>query len=189
MKEVSLRVNKAIRAKEVRVIDSDGKQLGILPINEALSIAEQKGLDLVEINANIDPPVCKIIDYGKYKYELTKKKKEAKKKQVTFDVKNLELRPFIGIGDLQHKIKNAKEWLIDGDKVKISIFFRGRELSNKEIGFELMKNVINQLSEVGFIEKEPFFQGKRLECLIGPSKKGGNKDAQVKSVENSKEEI
>jgi translation initiation factor IF-3 len=189
IKEVSLRVNKAIKAKEVRVIDSDGKQLGVFQINEALSLAEEKGLDLVEINANIDPPVCKIIDYGKFKYELTKKKKEAKKKQVTFDVKNLELRPFIGKGDLQHKIKNAKEWLIDGDKVKISIFFRGRELSNKERGFELVRNIINQLTEVGVIEKEPFFQGKRIECLISPLKKGGSSNAQVKNLENSKEEV
>ncbi|MGC9089489.1 MAG: translation initiation factor IF-3 [Caldisericia bacterium] len=189
MKEVSLRINKAIKAKEVRVIDSEGKQLGIFPIEEALSLAEEKGLDLVEINPGIIPPVCKIIDYGKFKYELTKKKKEAKKKQVTFDVKNLELRPFIGKGDLEYKIKNAKEWLLDGDKVKISIFFRGRELSNKERGFELIKKVLNELSEVGVIEKEPFFQGKRIECLIGPLKKGGSKDAQVKNLENSKEEV
>ncbi|HOC52670.1 MAG TPA: translation initiation factor IF-3 [Caldisericia bacterium] len=185
----SLRVNKAIKAKEVRVIDNDGKQLGVFPIDQALSLAEENNLDLVEINANINPPVCKIVDYGKYKYELTKKKKEAKKKQVTFDVKNLELRPFIGKGDLEYKVKNAKEWLLDGDKVKISIFFRGRELANKERGFELLKNVIDQLKDVAVVEKEPFFQGKRIECLIGPIKKGGNKDAQVKNLENSKEEI
>jgi len=104
----SLRVNKAIKAKEVRVIDNDGKQLGVFPIDQALSLAEENNLDLVEINANINPPVCKIVDYGKYKYELTKKKKEAKKKQVTFDVKNLELRPFIGKGDLEYKVKKCK---------------------------------------------------------------------------------
>ncbi|HOK17870.1 MAG TPA: translation initiation factor IF-3 [Caldisericia bacterium] len=189
MKEDTLRVNKAIKAKEVRVIDNDGKQLGVFPIEQALSLAEEKNLDLVEINANINPPVCKIVDYGKFKYELTKKKKEAKKKQVTFDVKNLELRPFIGKGDLQYKVKNAKEWLINGDKVRISIYFRGRELVNKEKGFELLRSVINQLKDVGVVEREPFFQGKRIECLIGPIKKGGNKDAQIKNLENSKEEV
>lgn len=144
---------------------------------------------MVEVNGSVDPPVCKIIDYGKYKYELTKKKKESKKKQVTFDVKNLELRPFIGKGDLEYKLKNAKEWLLDGDKVRVSIFFRGRELSKKDIGFELMNEVIEKLSSYGTLEKEPLFQGKRIECLIGPLKKGGNKDAKTKTIENSKEEI
>ncbi|MDI6861087.1 MAG: translation initiation factor IF-3 [Caldisericia bacterium] len=189
MKEFSLRVNRAIKAKEVRLIDSDGKQLGIYPIQEALQIAEDKGLDLVEINPDANPPVCKILDYGKFKYEMTKKKKEAKKKQVTFDVKNLELRPFIGKGDLEYKIKNAKDWLIDGDKVKVSVIFRGRELSYKDKGFEIINEVIKELSPVGMVEKEPFFQGKKIECLIGPIKKGGLKDAQDKVTENSKEEV
>ncbi len=189
IKEFSLRVNRAIRAKEVRLIDSDGKQLGIYPLQEALSIAEDKGLDLVEINPDANPPVCKILDYGKFKYEMTKKKKEAKKKQVTFDVKNLEIRPFIGKGDLEYKIKNAKEWLLDGDKVKVSIIFRGRELSYKDKGFEIINEVIKELSPVGMVEKEPFFQGKKIECLIGPTKKGGIKDVQVKDTENSKEEV
>lgn len=137
-----------------------GKQLGVFPIEHFL--LQKKNLDLVEINANINPPVCKIVDYGKFKYELTKKKKKQKETGY-FWCKNLELRPFIGKGDLQYKVKNAKEWLINGDKVRISIYFRGRELVNKEKGFELLRSVINQLNDVGIVERSsPFSVAKGL---------------------------
>ncbi|RLD13407.1 MAG: translation initiation factor IF-3 [Caldiserica bacterium] len=186
-----MRVNERIRARTVRVIDSDGKQLGILPIAEALKIAEDRELDLVEVAPNASPPVCKIMDFGKYKYELKKRQKEAKKKQVSFDVKTMELRPFIGEADLGFKLKKAKKWLEDGDKVKILMIFRGRELVHKNKGFDVVNRVIDELSELGIVERKPVFQGRKIEALMSPNRKkeGGKKNGEVKTAKNSKEKV
>lgn len=131
------------------------------------------------------------MDYGKYKYELKKKQKEAKKKQVSFDVKTMELRPFIGEADLGFKLKKAKKWLEDGDKVKILMIFRGRELVYKDKGFNVVNRVIDELLELGAVEKKPQFQGRKIEAIMSPNrrKEGGKKDGKTETAKNSKEKV
>jgi len=167
------RINRQIRAKEVRLIDENGKQIGIVPLEEALRIAEERGLDLVEIAPQANPPVCKILDYGKFIYEQKKKEKLAKKKQreSAIEVKEIQLSPRIDEHDLQVKIKHMREFLEDGDKVKIRIRFRGRESSHPELGEKLVKRILEELSEVGQLESEPKKEGTFLMFSLLPKKK------------------
>lgn len=148
------RVNRQIRVKEVRLIDENGKQIGIVPIQEALRIASEKGLDLVEIAPQANPPVCKILDYGKFLYELKKKEKEARKKQRehAIEVKDMMLSLRIDEHDLKVKLKHMREFLMDGDKVRIRIRFRGREHLHPELGDKLANRIIEELSDVGQLE-------------------------------------
>ncbi len=161
-------INEEIRAKEVRVIDTDGTMLGIMPTDKAMELAGEKKLDLVNISPNANPPVCKILDYGKYRYELQKREKEAKKKQKVAQVKEIRLSTFIEDHDIQVKANTASKFLKDGDKVKVSLRFRGRERDYAARGMEVMKSFAEVVSEVGVIEKKPLFEGRSLTMVLGP---------------------
>lgn len=163
-----MRINEEIRAREVRVIAPGGEQLGIMPGRDALRIAAEQHLDLVEIAPNAKPPVCRIMDYGKYRYEQQKKDKENRKKQKTFDVKEVKLRPGIEDHDFNVKFKNAVRFLEDGDKVKVTIMFRGRELSHPELGEVLLKKMAQQLEGLAVVERVPKLEGKNMIMIVAP---------------------
>ncbi|MCR4440723.1 MAG: translation initiation factor IF-3 [Peptococcaceae bacterium] len=163
-----LRVNEEIRAKEVRLVSETGEQLGIMSPKEALKIALSKGLDMVEVAPNAKPPVCKIMDLGKYKYEQSKREREARKKQRIINVKEVKLRPNIEEHDFQVKARNAIRFLQDGDKVKVTIMFRGRELSHPELGRELLSRVAAIVKEMAIIEKDPKLEGKNMTMVLSP---------------------
>ncbi len=167
------RINEEIRAKEVRVVNPEGKQLGIMPLTEALKMADDYGLDLVEVAPMANPPVCKIMDYGKFKYEMKKKLKEAKKRQHRVLVKEMKFRPKTDEHDLQFKIKHIRKFLSDGDKVKVTIFFRGRELAHKEMANRVIDRVIEEVRDLARVEKEPSFEGRTITFVLSPTKKGG----------------
>ncbi len=153
------------------MIDVDGKQLGVMHIRRAVKIAQEKGLDLVEVAPNADPPVCRILDYGRFRYEQEKLAKEAKKKQKVGDIKTLRLRPNIAEGDIKTKIRNAQEFLEDGDKVKFVVIFRSREFSRPQLGEQLLKKIASALEEVGTVEKPPAMDGRQMVMVIAPRKK------------------
>ena len=162
------RTNEKIRAHEVQVINNYGENLGTLPTKEAIEIAKREGLDLIEISPNANPPVCKIIDIGKYKYDLQKKANKAKKKQKIINLKEIKLRPVTEIHDYNFKIKNAQRFLEKGDKVKFTIQFRGREIQHTDLGHNLMKRIINDTLSLGKIEINPKFEGKQMIMIIHP---------------------
>tara|TARA_B100000686_G_scaffold292905_1_gene321918 strand:+ start:456 stop:998 length:543 start_codon:yes stop_codon:yes gene_type:complete len=162
------RANDRIRAPEVQVIGSDGKNLGILNTKEAINIARQEELDLIEISPNANPPVCKIIDIGKYKYDLQKKANKAKKKQKVINLKEIKLRPVTEIHDYNFKIKNAQRFLTKGDKVKFTVRFKGREMQHTSLGYDLMNRIISDTSKLGKIEIHPKFEGKQIIMIIQP---------------------
>ena len=161
-------INEEIRDKEVRVIDTDGTMLGVMPTEKALELATEKKLDLVNISPNAKPPVCKILDYGKYRYELQKKEQEPRKKQKTTQVKEIRLSTFIEEHDVQVKANTASKFLKDGDKVKVSLRFRGRERDYKDKGMAVMQSFAEIVSEVGVVEKKPVFEGRSLTMVLGP---------------------
>lgn len=163
-----MRINEEIRAREVRVIGSDGEQLGIMSGREAQQLAYEKHLDLVEIAPTAKPPVCRIMDYGKYRYEQQKREKESRKKQKTFDIKEVKLRPGIEEHDFNVKFKNAVRFLEDGDKVKVTIMFRGRELSHPELGEVLLNKMAAQLKEMAVVERQPKLEGKNTIMIVAP---------------------
>ena len=160
--------NNRINSPEVQVIASSGENLGILNTNEAISMAKEEGLDLIEIAPNARPPVCKIIDIGKYKYDAQKKANQAKKKQKKIEVKEIKLRPVTETHDYQFKIKNAQKFISKGDKVKFTIRFKGRELQHSHLGGELMDKIKVDMQEVGKVELEPKFDGKQMIMVIQP---------------------
>ena len=161
-------INEQIRDKEVRLISADGEQLGIMSSRDAMKLAQEAELDLVKIAPTAKPPVCKIIDYGKYRYELARKEKEARKKQKTVDVKELRLSPSIDTHDVQVKVKKANEFLKDGDKVKISIRFRGREIGHSKVGMQIMEDFAKATEEFGTVDKQPKMEGKSLVMFLAP---------------------
>lgn len=161
-------INEEIRDKELRVIDSDGTQLGIMGLEEALNLAYEKKLDLVNIAPTAKPPVCKILDYGKYRYELQKKEKEAKKKQKITQVKEIRLSTFIEEHDLVVKANNAAKFLKEGDKVKVSLRFKGREKDYVSKGQAVMAKFAEVITEVGVVEKKPEFEGRSLIMILAP---------------------
>ena len=162
------RTNDRIRSLDVQVINSTGHNLGVLPIKKAIESAKAEGLDLIEISPNANPPVCKIMDIGKYKYDLQKKANKAKKNQRISNLKELKLRPGTEVHDYNFKIKNAKKFLTKGDKVKFTIRFKGRELQHKHLGNELMEKIKTDMSSVGKIELQPKFDGKQMIMVIQP---------------------
>ena len=162
------RANERIRALEVQVISSDGKNLGTLKTQEAINIAKQEGLDLIEISPNANPPVCKIIDIGKYKYDLQKKANKAKKKQKIISLKEIKLRPVTEIHDYNFKIKNAQRFLEKGDKVKFTVRFKGREMQHTHLGDKLMERIISDTSTYGKVEIWPKFEGKQIIMIVQP---------------------
>jgi translation initiation factor IF-3 len=155
----------------VRVIDDEGGQLGIMDIGAALIAAEERGLDLVEVSPNATPPVCRIMDYGKYKYQQSKRAAEAKKKQARVEVKEVKLRPKTDEHDYQFKVKNAKRFLGEGNKVKVTIMFRGREVTHPEFGRRILERVASDLIELGQVESQPNMSGRFMSMVIGPVKK------------------
>ena len=169
-KDKGPRSNNRIFSPEVQVISSNGENLGILNTNEAISIAKEEGLDLIEISPNANPPVCKIMDMGKFKYDAQKKANKAKKKQKKVDLKEIKLRPVTEVHDYTFKIKNAQKFLTKGDKVKFTIRFKGRELQHKHLGNELMEKIKTDMSSVGKIELQPKFDGKQMIMVIQPLK-------------------
>ena len=163
-----MRINEEIRAREVRVVADEGEQLGIMSGRDALNLALERHMDLVEIAPNAKPPVCRIMDYGKYRYEQQKRDKEARKKQKSFDIKEVKLRPGIEDHDFDVKFKNAVRFLEDGDKVKITIMFRGRELSHPELGEVLLIKMAKQLEDHANIERAAKLEGKNMIMIVSP---------------------
>jgi translation initiation factor IF-3 len=161
-------INQFIRAKEVRVIDPEGKQVGVVSITEALKSAAEFGLDLVEISPNANPPVCKIMDYGRYKYEQTKKKQEAKKKQTTFQLKEIKVRPNTDDHDLQVKIGYIKKFIDKKDKVKVTVMFRGREITLSQLGRDMLAKIAEETADVAVVEQYPKFEGRTLMMVLSP---------------------
>ncbi|MGD8243141.1 MAG: translation initiation factor IF-3 [Desulfobacterales bacterium] len=161
-------INRKIRAREVRVIDPDGEQIGVVPIETALATAADLGLDLVEVSPNANPPVCKIMDYGRYKYEQTKKKQEAKKKQTTFQVKEIKVRPKTGDHDLQVKMGHIRKFLGKKDKVKVTVLFRGREITLSDRGRELLQRIAAEFEDIAVVEQLPKFEGRTMMMVLSP---------------------
>jgi len=170
MPQDGVRRNEMIRARELRVIGADGEQLGILPRNEALALAKEVGLDLVEVAATSEPPVCRIMDYGKFKYEQQKKKQEAKKRQTVVQIKEIKVRPKTDDHDYETKLRHIRRFLEDGDRCKITVFFRGREIVHKDRGLAILDRVVQDLAEVAKVEQEPRAEGRTLQMLLVPKK-------------------
>ncbi|HEX5828900.1 MAG TPA: translation initiation factor IF-3 [Candidatus Limnocylindrales bacterium] len=157
-----LRINQMIRVPQVRVLDEDGSQMGVMPTHQALAMAQERGLDLVEVAPTAAPPVVRFLDYGQYKYELTKREKEAKRKQRAVEFKEVRLTPKIGIGDFETKVHRAIEFLEDGDRIKVTVRFRGRELTHPEIGRNLLAKFGEAVKDHGVIDRSPALEGKSM---------------------------
>ncbi|AKX45762.1 translation initiation factor IF-3 [Thiopseudomonas alkaliphila] len=164
-------INENITAREVRLIGADGEQVGIVSIDEALQLAEEARLDLVEISADANPPVCRVMDYGKHLFEKKKQQAQARKNQKQVQVKEIKFRPGTDSGDYQVKLRNLIRFLEDGDKAKVSLRFRGREMAHQELGMELLKQVENDLADYGTVEQFPKMEGRQLIMVIAPKKK------------------
>ena len=163
-------MNERITADRVRLIDENGEMLGVFPTHTAIEKAEEAGLDLVEVSPNADPPVCKILDYGKYKYELQKKAAEARKKQKVIEVKEVKIRPGIEEHDYQVKMRNARRFLENGDKVKVTMRFRGREMAHQEIGLDLLKRMQDELADVSKVDLQPKLEGRQMIMVLSSEK-------------------
>ena len=163
-------INEEIRDKEVRLISNDGEQLGIVAIQKAQEIAVEKGMDLVKIAPQAKPPVCKIMDYGKFRFEQAKREKGARKNQRVVEIKEIRLTPNIDIGDLNTKVKNACRFLKDGDKVKVSVRFRGREVTHSSLGQDLLHRFAELCSECSTVEKQPKLEGRQMLMFLAPAK-------------------
>ncbi|MFC2968301.1 translation initiation factor IF-3 [Acidimangrovimonas pyrenivorans] len=162
------RVNGRIRAPEIRLIGAEGENLGVMPPARALGLAEDAGLDLVEISPNATPPVCKIMDFGKFKYEQQKREAEARKKQKTIEVKEVKFRPGTDVHDYDVKMRNVVRFLEAGDKVKVTLRFRGREMAHQQLGMDLLKRVAEDVAELGKVENMPKLEGRQMVMMIGP---------------------
>ena len=170
MPDDGVRRNELIHAREVRVIGAEGEQLGILQRNEAIAMAREIGCDLVEVSSNATPPVCRIMDYGKFKYEQQKKKQDAKKRQAVVQVKEIKVRPKTDEHDYETKLKHIRSFLEDGDGCKVTVFFRGREIVHKDRGIEILERIVKDLEDVGKVEQEPRAEGRTLQMLVVPKK-------------------
>ncbi len=184
-KEVS--VNEEIRAAEIRVVDADGSQLGIMKVNDARKLAYEKGLDLVEIAPGAEPPVCRIMDFGKYRFEKEKKKKEAKKKQQKIDIKEIQLSCRIDTHDFETKLNHARKFLSAGNKVKVSVKFRGREMSHTALGLEIINKLGEQCLDIGVIEKPAALDGRQMLMFLAPKAAPAAKSKKTKNQEESEE--
>jgi len=168
-------LNEEIRVREVRVIDETGKQLGIYPTREALRLAHERGLDLVEVAPNANPPVCRFLDYGKFMYERAKREREARRAQKQVDVKEIRIRPKIADHDVMVKTNQARDFLAEGAKVRVRVRFRGREITHQEIARELLDRIAEQMSDVAVVEQRPAMEGNTMLMILAP---GGNKTLQ-----------
>lgn len=171
------RMNRRIRVPEVRLIDEHGEQAGVMPTQQALRMAEEAGLDLVEIQPRAKPPVCKIIDYGKFKYEQSRKQAESKKKQQHSEIKEVKLRPRTGDHDFQVKLKNLRRFLEKGDKGKVTVVFRGREIVHPEVGKEMLQKIIELLGQDAIVEQYPRLEGRQMVMILAPNKNVAKKDS------------
>jgi translation initiation factor IF-3 len=165
------RVNDEIQAPEVRLIDAEGQQVGVVDLRSAMERAEQEGLDLVEIVPNAEPPVCRLMDFGRFLFDQKKKKSEARKKQKQVQVKEVKFRPGTDIGDYQVKIRNLTRFLNEGDKAKVTMRFRGREHAHRELGLDLLRRVESDLAEISTVEQQPQMEGRQMVMVLGPRKK------------------
>ncbi len=170
-------LNDEIHDAEVRLISADGQQLGIMSSQDALAIAEKDGLDLVKISPNAEPPVCKLMDYGKFRFEQTKREKEAKKNQHVMEVKEIRMSPGIDIGDFNTKLRNAQKFLSEGNRVKVTVRFRGREMAHIDIGKDLLTNFSEECAELAVMDKSPKLEGRHMSMFLAPkvSKESKNK--------------
>lgn len=167
-----LRINEQIRVREVRLIDEEGGQNGIIPTRDALEIAKDRDLDLVEVSPNANPPVCKILDYGKYRFEQEKRLRDSRKNQKVLKIKEIRMQPKIGSGDLDTKAKHVQEFLNEGDKVKVTIRFRGRELAHTELGYDVLNEVLKRLQEGSYaIEKPAAMEGRFMSMTLNSKAK------------------
>jgi translation initiation factor IF-3 len=171
------RINERIRIPQVRVVGEDGEQLGVMDTRDAIRRARESGMDLVEVAPNADPPVCRIIDYGKYQYEAKKKANEAKKKQAVIIVKEVKFRPGTDEHDYSYRMKRAREWLQLGDKVKATIWFRGREMTHRELGAKILEKLEQDVADVGDVEARPRMEGNQMFIIFGPKRHKGGKPA------------
>ncbi|MGN0931774.1 MAG: translation initiation factor IF-3 [Falsigemmobacter intermedius] len=167
-RETGPRVNERIRATEIRLIGADGENVGVVTPARALAMAEEAGLDLVEISPNAEPPVCKIMDFGKFKYEQQKREAEARKKQKIIEIKEIKFRPGTDEHDYQVKMRSVIKFLTDGDKVKVTLRFRGREMAHQQLGMELLNRVSGEVTEIGKVESMPKLEGRQMVMMIGP---------------------
>ena len=168
VKQPEVRVNERIRVPQVRVIGEDGSQVGVLPVREALSLALSKGLDLVEVAATSRPPVCRIMDYGKFKYEQNRRARKAKKKQHQMQLKEVKMRPKIEEHDYNFKVQHAREFLAERDKVKLTVTFRGREIAHQDLGYKIIQRAIADLAEHATVESPPRSEGRTLTAVLMP---------------------
>jgi translation initiation factor IF-3 len=185
-----LRVNQMITAKEVRLVGEKGEQLGIMPLSQAQEIARKHSLDLVEVAPTAVPPVCRLLDYGKYKYQQAKKEQEIRKSQKVSLLREIRLRPKIGDHDFEAKARSARKLLADGAKVKVTVLFRGREVTHPELGWKLLQRMAGTLSETASLERQPVMEGKRMDIILVPATskmktKGETKEAQDAKTENT----
>ena len=183
-----LRVNDLIRAREVRVVDANGDQLGIMTAREALGIAGDRGMDLVEVAPNAKPPVCRIMDYGKHRYEQSKRDKAAKKKQKVVNIKEIRMSPKIDDHDFEVKFKAAERFLKSGDKVKVTVRFRGREIVHSNLARTKLENLATQLKEVAVVERPPKLEGRQMIAVLAP-RSDTNQKAETKKVEAKAETV
>jgi translation initiation factor IF-3 len=181
-----VRINERIRVPEVRVIGDDGEQLGVMDTRDAVRKAREQGLDLVEVAANAEPPVCRIIDFGKFQYEAKKKANEAKKKQVVITVKEIKFRPGTDEHDYDYRMERAREWLQDGDKVKATIWFRGREMTHRELGARILEKLERDLLDVGEVEARPRMEGNQMFIILGPKRHKGSAKPESAKPEQDK---
>jgi translation initiation factor IF-3 len=181
------RINELINAREVRVIDNEGEQLGIMPLREALDLAERKGLDLVEIAESAKPPVCRLMDYGKFKYKEQKKETEAKKKQTKIQIKELRIRYRTDHADLDTKLRKAKEFLLEGDKVKFSMRFKGREVMYVDLGEEKFNEIVSNLSDISYVDEKSPMAGRQVYIILAPNKEVLSKAQAAAAIKNSEE--
>ena len=170
MRETGPRVNDRIRAPEIRLIGAEGENVGVVTPARALQLAEEAGLDLVEISPNAKPPVCKIMDFGKFKYETQKKEAEARKKQKIIEIKEVKFRPNTDTHDYEVKMRNVVRFLEGGDKVKVTLRFRGREMAHQDLGRNLLERVADDVKEIGKVEAMPRVEGRQMVMMIGPTK-------------------
>ena len=166
--QVNYQINDEIRDKEVRVISDNGEQLGIMPAAEALRVAEERDLDLVKIAPGSNPPVCKIMDYGKYRFEQSKREKEAKKNQHVIEVKEIRMSPSIGENDFNTKLKNGQKFLAGGDRLKVTVRFRGREMAHTNIGEQLLRDFAAKCADIANLDKQPKLEGRNMSIFLSP---------------------
>jgi len=184
-----LRVNERIIAKEVRLVGEKGEQLGIMPLVQARETARKQNLDLVEVAPTSVPPVCRLLDYGKYKYEQAKKEQQARKSQKVSLLREVRLRPKIGIHDFEAKARTARKLLTEGDKVKVTLMFRGREATHPELGWKVLQRMVESLNDISSLERQPIMEGRRMNIILAPgsSKAKAKEEAEGKTEEGKEE--